>query len=164
MELKFRQSTVGLKTPRFENMCVGVYASEDVFIEPSESKFIKTNTAFDVPEGYILLIVPCASVAEKTTLRFANSMRVVTSKEKDDVSVLAENAKPLGTKKNLVPGYIKMDGEEVEGDYRKGYHPIGTLYVQKGDLIGSGYLLKVETLSLSRAMKKQEKKNDKEEE
>ena len=154
MDLKFKQSTVGLKTPRFENGSISIFASEDILVAPSESKFVKTNTSFEIPDGYILIIVPEASVAEKTALRFGNSMRVVTDKEKDDVSILVENVKPLPIRKNLVPGYFTLDGEEVVNNYSKGYLPFGTIFVRKGDRIGSGYLVKVESVNVTRTKKK----------
>lgn len=154
MDLKFKQSTVGLKTPRFENGAISIFASEDVIVAPSESKFVKTNTSFEIPEGYILIIVPESSVAEKTALRFGNSMRVVTDKEKDDVSILVENVKPSPVRKDVMPGYTTLDGNTVYNNYSKGYLPVGTIYVRKGDRIGSGYLLKVETVNVTRTTTK----------
>lgn len=150
----FKHTAGGLKIPKVENNSFGVYAAEEVIISPSEAKFVKTSTIFDVPAGYLLMVLPEQGVAENCTLRFANSVAFVSPNEKKELNILLENTTPLGVRKNVAPEYNLLDGTKVTGNYSRGYLPLGSILVQKGDCIGRAFLIKPENFALSRTTKK----------
>lgn len=157
MELKFKHTLGGLKTPKLENGMINIYATEDVLISPSESKYIKTGTAYEVPEGYALVVIP---VTLRVSLRFANAIVVLTSKDKEELGILIDNVVPRSYRNDQAVGYFLINGSYVK-DYQKGYQPINTILIQKGDLIGKAFLVKMEEPTISRTTKKvQEKKNE----
>lgn len=163
MNIQFKHTVGGLKTPKFENGMINLYASEEVIIGPAESKFVKTGTILEVPEGYVLVVTPPPAMSENVPLRYANSVVVIPSGDKEEVALLLENVTPVGARKNLAPEFTHLDGEKITNNYSRGYLPIGTIIVQKNDVIGKAFLLKVESFAVSRAPKKvQEKKNEEE--
>ena len=155
LNVKFKHTTGGLKTPKVEEgSLINIYASEEVIIGPAESKFVKTNTVLEVPEGYVLMITPPPAMTENVPIRFANSVVFIESGNKEELSILLENVTPVGARKNLAPEFTHLDGEKVTNNYSKGYLPIGTVVVRKNDIIGKAFLLKVESFAISRTTKK----------
>lgn len=160
VNIQFKHTLGGLKVPKFEDKAINIYATEDVLISPSESKVIKTGTIYEVPEGYALLVVP---TKVRVHLRFANSIVLVTSNDKEDLNILVDNVLPRSPRNDQTIGYFLINGSYVK-DYQKGYLPIDTILIQKGDCIGKAYLIKLEEAVISRVPKKaQEKKNETEE-
>lgn len=163
MELKFKHTMGGLKTPKLEDGMIGIYATEDVLISPSESRLVKTGIAYEIPAGYGLLVIPSKEVTARVNLRFSNSVVLLTSKDKGELNILVENVvpRPLGNEMNV--GYFLTDGSYAK-DYQKGYLPINTILIRKGDCVGRAFLIKLEEPTISRVTKKtQEKENEKEE-
>lgn len=159
--IHFKHLAGGLKIPKVDGDSFGVYAAEEAVISPSQTKLVKTSTVFDVPVGYLLMVLPEQSVSEKTTLRFANSIAFVRSNEKNELNILLENVTPLGIRKNVAPEYYCLDGTHVTEDYSHGYLPVGSVLVKKGDCIGRAFLVKIENFALSRTTKKaQEQTNE----
>ena len=110
------------------------------------------------------MILPALSVAENTTLRFANSVGYVANGDKEEIKLLMENVMPLSMRKNVAPEYTLLSGEHVVQNYSKGYLPVGTIVVQRGDCIGRAFLVKIEGMTLSRTTRKvQGQDNEKEE-
>jgi dUTPase len=163
LDIKYKQSTVGLKTPKVEHgNLINVYAAEEVIISPSETKAVKTATTYEVPEGYVMLVVPSLVIAEHSSLRFANSISFVPSGKKEELNLLLENVVPLGMRKNIAPEFHYIDGEFVQNNYSKGYLPVGSVVVRKGDCIGQAFIVKAESFTISR-MAKRETKDEKQE-
>lgn len=155
LEIKFKHTTAGLKLPKVEDgHMINIYASEEVIIGPAESKFVKTNTVLEVPEGYVLMITPPTAMTENVPIRYANSVVFVPSGSKNEVMLLLENVTPVGARKNLAPEFTYLDGEKLTNNYSKGYLPIGTVVVRKNDIVGKAFLLKVESFAISRTTKK----------
>ncbi len=54
-----------------------VYATEDIIIEPGETKLIKTGLKVAIPRGYELQLRPRSGFSLKTKLRFCNSIGTI---------------------------------------------------------------------------------------
>ena len=161
--VSFKHTAGGLKIPKVEENYFNVYAAEEVVIEPSKAEFVKTSTMYDVPKGYLLMVLPEPSPTKNVTVRFVNSVVFVRSGEKKELNILMENVTPLSIRKTVAPEYYLIDGTHIKNDYSKGYLPTNTVVVKKGDCICKAFLVKVEEFGLSRTTKKtQELPNEKE--
>lgn len=164
MEIKYKYKTVGLKTPKYESetaSCFDIYAAEDVIIKPSECKQVHTGLHLEPPEGYGIMLYPRSGISAKTMLRFANSVGVIDNDYRGEIIVLLENAMPKPMRTNLVPSYILVDGTVIEGDYKHGYLPEGTILIKKGDRIAQAMPIKIERATLVRASELSETKRGK---
>lgn len=154
MEIKYKQTAVGLKLPKYateNSSCFDIYAAEDAVIKPSECVAVKTGIIFEPPEGYGIMLYPRSGISKNTTLRFANSVGVIDNDYRGEVMVLLENAMPKPLVNNLVPAYKLVDGTMIDGDYSRGYLPEGTIVVKKGDRIAQAMPIKIEQAELVRA-------------
>lgn len=151
MEIKFKQTMGGLKIPKYateNSSCFDIYAAEDAIIKPSECVAVRTGLIFEPEEGYGIMLYPRSGISSKTTLRFANSVGVIDNDYRGEVMVLLENAMPAPIRNDLIPGYITVDGTQVEGDYSLGYLPNGTIVVRRGDRIAQAMPIKIEKAEL----------------
>lgn len=64
---------------------------EDVVIEPSETKFIGTGLAMEIPEGYVGLVYARSGLACKRGLAPANKVGVVDSDYRGEIKVALHN-------------------------------------------------------------------------
>ena len=71
-----------------------LYAKEDYTIGPGETIVIPTGLKMAIPEGFCILIHPRSGISAKTGLRFANSIGLIDSQYKGDISVIIENKEP----------------------------------------------------------------------
>ena len=70
-----------------------LYSAEDadVVIEPSETKFIGTGLAMEIPEGYVGLVYARSGLACKRGLAPANKVGVVDSDYRGEIKVALHN-------------------------------------------------------------------------
>ena len=70
-----------------------LYSAEDadVVIEPSETKFIGTGLAMEIPEGYVGLVYARSGIACKRGLAPANKVGVVDSDYRGEIKVALHN-------------------------------------------------------------------------
>ena len=70
-----------------------LYSAEDadVIIEPSETKFIGTGLAMEIPEGYVGLVYARSGLACKRGLAPANKVGVVDSDYRGEIKVALHN-------------------------------------------------------------------------
>ena len=70
-----------------------LYSAEDadVMIEPSETKFIGTGLAMEIPEGYVGLVYARSGLACKRGLAPANKVGVVDSDYRGEIKVALHN-------------------------------------------------------------------------
>lgn len=164
MEIKFKHTMGGLKTPKYateKSSCFDIYAAEDAVIKPSQMVSVKTGLIFEPEEGYGIMMYPRSGISAKTSLRFANSVGVIDNDYRGEVQVLLENVMPLPLRQNLVPAYQLVDGTMIDGDYSYGYLPEGTIVVKRGDRIAQAMPIKIEKADLIRATEVSETKRGK---
>jgi dUTP pyrophosphatase len=106
-------------------------STEDVIIEPGETKLVPTGLAFQIPIGYELQIRPRSGVSLKTKLRVANSPGTIDSQFRGEVKVIIDNIdEPTDDVEFWAMGLSRDlqidDGPEF---------PIGTYIIRKGDRI-----------------------------
>lgn len=70
-----------------------LYSAEDadIVIEPSETKFIGTGLAMEIPEGYVGLVYARSGLACKRGLAPANKVGVVDSDYRGEIKVALHN-------------------------------------------------------------------------
>lgn len=164
MEIKFKQTMGGLKTPKYatENAsCFDIYAAEEVIIKPSETVAVRTGLIFEPEEGYGVMIYPRSGISAKTPLRLANSVGVIDNDYRGEVKVLLENVTPRPMVNNLVPSYTLVDGTKVDVSYKYGYLPVNTIIIKKGDRIAQAMPIKIEKANLVRTTEVSETKRGK---
>lgn len=132
-------------------------ATEDVIIEPGETKLIPTGLAFELPPGYEMQIRPRSGVTLKTKLRV--QIGTVDSGYRGEIGVIVDNIAQrdilevnLNDKDveywttlypDLIDGTSARDSQEVWrycGDFF-----VGTYLIRKGDRIAQAVIAPVET-------------------
>lgn len=68
-----------------------VYATEDISINPGETKLLPLGIKVALPLGYELQVRPRSGMSLKTKLRIANSPGTIDSGYKDEIGVIVEN-------------------------------------------------------------------------
>lgn len=98
--------------------------SEKVFMEgPITYVEYGTGLSFEIPNGFVGLIFPRSSISSNTTLMLANSVGVIDSDYRGEVTFRFKNISQLGGKKYkvgdrigqlLILPYPKIDFNEVD--------------------------------------------------
>lgn len=96
MNIKVKKLKPGATVPtRGSKFAAGadLYSAEDadVVIEPSETKFIGTGLAMEIPEGYVGLVYARSGLACKRGLAPANKVGVVDSDYRGEIKVALHN-------------------------------------------------------------------------
>ena len=68
---------------------------------------------------------------------------------------------PKPMQNNLLPAYRLVDGSMVEGDYKYGYLPEGSILIKKGDRIAQAMPIKIEQATIVKATELSETKRGK---
>lgn len=124
-----------------------LYATEDVVIEPGETKKVPLGLAFELPPGYVLYIMPRSGVSLKTKLRQPNSVGVIDSDYRGEVAMMFDNI-DLDDPANyefVEDMYVVKD---VKGDFHHLADFGGAYIVQKGDRVCQGVIQKLPDISL----------------
>jgi dUTP pyrophosphatase len=139
-------------------------AVEDVIIAPGETQLVPTGLAFEIPEGYELLVRPRSGVSLRTKLRVANPPGTIDAGFRGEVKVIIDNiAQPrylfsIGCAQTTQE-YATLDNEKVPTEivdtyvytYGNNDHtekvplkvPVGTYLIRKGDRIAQGVIAPV---------------------
>ena len=67
------------------------HASENVTLEPGETKLVPTGLAFEIPIGQELQVRPRSGLSLKTKLRIPNSPGTVDADYRGEVKIIMEN-------------------------------------------------------------------------
>lgn len=115
-------------------------ASEDVIIEPGETKLVPTGLAFEIPQGYEIQIRPRSGISLITKLRIANAPATIDADYRGEVKVIVENIEE-DSYGNVSQYLTYIDGFDYRTDYE--VYPNGTYLIRKGDRIAQGVLQRV---------------------
>ena len=96
MNIKVKKLKPDATVPTMGSKCAAgadLYSAEDadVVIEPSETKFIGTGLAMEIPEGYVGLVYARSGLACKRGLAPANKVGVVDSDYRGEIKVALHN-------------------------------------------------------------------------
>ena len=69
---------------------IDFYLPQPVLFEPKRSKKVPLGVAVEIPEGYVMLLIPRSSTWE-TPLRMPNSVGVIDSDYRGEVCALLQN-------------------------------------------------------------------------
>lgn len=106
-----------------------LYASEDVIIEPGETKVIPTGIAVELPQGYEAQVRPRSGVTAKTKLRV--QLGTIDNGYTGEIGVIVDNAPMRRLSENL----YGIDGKPIH-DKDVEYPMItGSYLIRKGDRI-----------------------------
>lgn len=71
-----------------------IYSTEEITINPGETKLIHTGVKVAVPRGYELQVRPKSGISLNTKLRVANAPGTIDSGYRDEVCIIIENVDP----------------------------------------------------------------------
>lgn len=71
--------------------CFDLYADDTVAIAPGRASTVKTNVAFEVPEGHVMLVYSRSGHGFKSGVRLANTTGVIDSDYRGEVMVRLQN-------------------------------------------------------------------------
>lgn len=96
MNIKVKKLKPGATVPTMGSKFAAgadLYSAEDadIVIEPSETKFIGTGLAMEIPEGYVGLVYARSGLACKRGLAPANKVGVVDSDYRGEIKVALHN-------------------------------------------------------------------------
>lgn len=107
-----------------------LYASEDVIIEPGETKIIPTGIAVELPQGYEAQVRPRSGITAKTKLRV--QLGTIDNGYRGEIGVIVDNNKTHTG--NLWNRVINVKGAyEILADNAETV--LGSYLVRKGDRI-----------------------------
>lgn len=84
----------GAKAPsyaRIGDAGLDIYTTEELTINPGETKLIHTGIKVAIPRGYELQVRPKSGISLKTKLRIANAPGTIDSGYRDEICVIVEN-------------------------------------------------------------------------
>lgn len=93
-QLKFKRLTEGARTPTYGTCgaaCFDLYAVDDVSIGANAAGTVSTGVAFDIPQGYVILVYSRSGHGFKSGVRLANCTGVVDSDYRGEVMVRLTN-------------------------------------------------------------------------
>ncbi|MGG0793153.1 deoxyuridine 5'-triphosphate nucleotidohydrolase [Brevibacillus laterosporus] len=139
-------------------------AVEDVAIPPGETKKVPLGLAFEIPEGFVMLVCMRSGIAYNTTLRQPNGIGIIDSDYRGEVAMMFDNiaekepfiaydsdydfeeGKTIATDYRIeypITGCLRtISGELVRGEWWRDY-PAGTYLIRKGDRVAQGLILPV---------------------
>lgn len=118
-------------------------ATEDVILEPGDTKLVPTGLAFKLPEGYEMQVRPRSGISLKTKLRVSNSPGTIDSNYRGEVKVIIDNIFPkyFNNGMKITGATYFVDGTEATL-YGENLH--NTYIIRKGDRIGQAVIKPVE--------------------
>ncbi len=133
MKVRIKRVDKSLPLPKYETVgAVGfdLLVRKDTKIKPRNTQALPVNVIVEIPEGYMLAILPRSSTVRKTGLIIPNGFGVIDQDyhgPKDEIMLLVYNptAKPIQVKRGDRLGqgiFVKVDKaewEEIDGDFKK---------------------------------------------
>ncbi len=149
-----------------------LFAHHDAVIEPGETALISTGVRLAIPEGYEAQVRPRSGLSLRTKLRVANSPGTIDADYRGLVSIICENIESLLDPVSYLLGHpdeIDHFHENYQSITLKEYmrqrthkdcstldlpeknlyldpqgHPMGTIYITRGERIAQLVFMKVE--------------------
>ncbi|MBP1312303.1 dUTP pyrophosphatase [Paenibacillus sp. 1182] len=121
-------------------------ATEEVVIAPGETKRVPLGLAFEVPEGYVLIIAMRSGISVKTKLRQPNGIGVIDSDYRGEVSMLFDNTNEVFAAGTNVIYFV--DGKF--GNHTE-FVQEGTYLIKKGDRVAQGFIMETPKINLVEA-------------
>jgi len=103
-----------------------LFASEDVLIEPGQTKLVHTGIAIALPDGYEAQIRPRSGLSLHSMLRIPNSPGTIDAGYRDEICIIIHNASFHRENDSVTPVPITLQ--------EKGNHH-GTYQICRGDRI-----------------------------
>lgn len=126
--------------------CFDLVATEDILLQPGETRAVGTGLAFEIPEGYQMKIHPRSGISLKTPLRIANAPGCIDSDYRGEVKVLLWNtyqwyySDPEYGYKRKENTVLLIDNTEQK---TKEMHLCNTYRIRKGDRIAQAEIVPV---------------------
>ncbi|KAF6658899.1 dUTP diphosphatase [Paenibacillus polymyxa] len=121
-------------------------AVEDVIIAPGETKKVPLGLAFEIPEGYVMIVAMRSGVALKTKLRQPNGIGVIDSDYRGEVAMMFDNISP--TNSGFVKPYLYGINGEVTEHLIAEPAPLFTYLIRKGDRVAQAFILPIPHVNL----------------
>jgi dUTP pyrophosphatase len=151
LNVKIKRLNEGAVIPKYAregDAGFDIIATEDVIIEPGETKLVPTGLAFELPPGYEMQIRPRSGVTLKTKLRV--QLGTVDSGYRGEVKVIVDN---IALSKLIPKTGVRVRNEFVltiqnerffyPSEYQNS--PEGTYLIRKGDRIAQAVIAPFET-------------------
>lgn len=90
LKLKIKLLTEGARKPTYGSKgaaCFDIYAYYDGYVPPGEHSKLATGLAFEIPDGYTMLVYPRSGMSTKQGLRLANCVAVIDSDYRGELLV-----------------------------------------------------------------------------
>lgn len=90
LKLKIKLLTAEARKPTYGSKgaaCFDIYNLHDVFVFPGEHCKFATGLAFEIPDGYSMLVYPRSGMSTKQGLRLANCVAVIDSDYRGELLV-----------------------------------------------------------------------------
>jgi len=154
MQVSIQRVDKTLELPRYEtggSVGFDLITREDTTIEPGAIGLVPSNVIVEVPEGYVLLVLPRSSLPKKKGLVCPHSIGVIDCDYhggEDEIFVQVQNVtdKPVTIERGerIAQGMFvkleKADWQEVENNNAKtrgGFGSTGTHAKKKVDVVGA---------------------------
>jgi dUTP pyrophosphatase len=120
-----------------------LHAVEDVIIAPGETKKVPLGLAFEIPKGYVMFIMPRSGVSLRTKLRQPNSVGVIDSDYRGEVTMMFDNI----SRDNWSNAARRLDNSYDENTRDR--CEAGSYIIRKGDRVAQGVLSAIPTATFT---------------
>ncbi|MBE3649166.1 dUTP diphosphatase [Paenibacillus polymyxa] len=121
-------------------------AVEDVIIAPGKTKKVPIGLAFEIPEGYVMIVAMRSGVALKTKLRQPNGIGVIDWDYRGEVAMMFDNISPING--GFVKPYLYGINGEVTEHLIAEPAPLFTYLIRKGDRVAQAFILPIPHVNL----------------
>lgn len=111
-------------------------AAEGVVIAPGETKKVPLGLAFEIPEGYVMIVAMRSGIALKTKLRQPNGVGVIDSDYRGEVAMMFDNIRSTLPIEDYCEWPTFIDGTEAVGANLLS----GEIIIRKGDRVAQAYI------------------------
>lgn len=95
IEVEIKKLSENAKLPEYAHLTdagADIFALEDTYLKPNETKLVKTGIAVAIPIGYEIQIRPRSGLSLKTPLRVANAPGTIDTDYRGEVCVIMWNS------------------------------------------------------------------------
>lgn len=95
IEVEIKKLSENAKLPEYAHLTdagADIFALEDTYIKPNDTKLVKTGIAVAIPVGYEIQIRPRSGLSLKTPLRVANTPGTIDADYRGEVCVIMWNS------------------------------------------------------------------------
>lgn len=95
IEVEIKKLSENAKLPEYAHLTdagADIFALENTYIKPNETKLVKTGIAVAIPVGYEIQIRPRSGLSLKTPLRVANAPGTIDTDYRGEVCVIMQNS------------------------------------------------------------------------